>query len=257
MLNNQEKIDRVYCYYPPITKIFKTGEWQNKRCFIVAGGESLEKFNFDKLKNEKVIGINKAFISYPDLDITYFMDTPFYESIRSGQQDKIEKKEVKKLWASTGGYKISLSPRNIYKFDKEVYCIRRNQFPILNKDLKEGIYGGSCSAFGALGLAILLGANPIYFLGLDLQVKNRMHFHEGYAKQTKESLEPKLERYKKQFEKFAFKFQERAKIINLGMEETTSLRCFPLKRVEEILGGNSVYNDNDNENQKGSLKIES
>ena len=76
-----KRINMVYNYNHKITEIFKDKSWQNKVCFIIGGGESLEGFNFNLLKNQLVIGTNKTFIYYPQITINYSMDVKFYNNI--------------------------------------------------------------------------------------------------------------------------------------------------------------------------------
>ena len=58
--------------------VLPDGEWAGQRCFIIGGGESLKDFDFSKLKNELVIGVNLAFKKI-DCQINFAMDYNLYK----------------------------------------------------------------------------------------------------------------------------------------------------------------------------------
>ena len=58
-------------------EILPDGSWSGRRCFIVGGGPSLKGFDFERLRGERVIAINKAFYDVPFADIVFAMDSPF------------------------------------------------------------------------------------------------------------------------------------------------------------------------------------
>ena len=52
--------------------------WKGETVYIVAGGPSLQDFNFSRLEGKKVIATNKAFMFVPDCDVLYWTDSRFY-----------------------------------------------------------------------------------------------------------------------------------------------------------------------------------
>ena len=50
----------------------------------------------------------------------------------------------------------------------------------------DGVYYGKSSGYLAINIAYIMGCNPIYLLGFDLEGK---HFHDGYGKRMNERLE--------------------------------------------------------------------
>ena len=236
ILQHQSTIDKVYIHCKKITEILQNNQWFRKRCFIIGGGESLKNFDFNKLRGELVIGINKTFIDYSNIDILYFMDIPFYAAIKSGQYDKFENFKVYDLWKSLKTIKVCLSPFEFYPLDQDIYCVRRLYVPEVSQDLNHGIYPGNNSGFGAISLAVILGCNPIYLLGYDMQCKEKTHYHKGYIDSNIEDMREKVDTYKRQLEQFAHKFLELGiNIININTEEGTALRCFPIKTIDEVL----------------------
>ena len=64
---------------------FPDGSWAGRRCFIIGGGPSLKGFDFERLRGERVIAINKAFYDVPFADIVFGMDRPFLDDIMCGK----------------------------------------------------------------------------------------------------------------------------------------------------------------------------
>ena len=213
-----------------LTSILSSNSWKGSRCFILAGGPSLEDFNFDAIKNELTIGINKAFMSYP-CTINYSMDPKFYTHISSMEQ-----------WEDFKGIKVFL-PTNSRKvtFDPSIYTLERTYRKTISFDLSKGIYGGYNSGIGALMLAICLGANPIYLLGFDMKVdyqNRKTHWHRGYPKQGMLDFDKKLEKFKKEFERLA-PVIESLGIDVINLNEGSSLRCFLKESVKNVLRNTS------------------
>ena len=61
-----------------ITDVLNSDSWKGKRCFIIGGGPSLSDFDFDILKDELTIGINKTLIQFSPT-LNYSMDKRFYD----------------------------------------------------------------------------------------------------------------------------------------------------------------------------------
>lgn len=215
-----------------VTKVLKSGQWKGNRAFIIGGGPSVTEFDVSLLKGEKVIGVNRAFELYPDIDVWYGMDTSFYESLRQREfgEDKY------KAWQQGKFVKVMLCPVSPYKFaDNDLYFVRRLGEPQVSFDLDRGIYGDKNSGFGAMMLAVALGANPIYLIGMDMKVDgSKTHFHDGYPKQNVSHFRSKLEEYRKEFERIApMLLKEGVVIFNLSLD--SALECFPKRRVEDVL----------------------
>jgi len=234
MVNNMNK---TYTANRQITEILRTDQWSGKRCFIIGGGEALESFDFTKLKGEKTIGINKAFL-FCNTDILYSMDIRYYFWLMEGRLDEMEKDNVKGKWLASRAVKTWLCPISYHKFHPSVYLIRRMNDKGVYRDLKHGIYGGNNSGFGALMLAIALGANPIYLLGYAMKCNTKTHFHTGYPESKLNRMQKKVISYKKMFEHFAPKIKETGKkVVNLVIKDKdeTALSCFDIEMVNNIL----------------------
>ena len=103
------KSNHSYLSNRKITENFNSNSWLDQRCFIVGGGESLRGFDFNTLKNEHTIGINKAFQHY-DFTINYAMDSDLYEGLKEGRWDELEKTQLWNKWNDFKGTRVFLTP---------------------------------------------------------------------------------------------------------------------------------------------------
>lgn len=234
----KNKINEAYSYLPQAPSILEINSWRDRRCFITAGGESIKDFNYTKLDGELTIGVNKSFLFYhPTLN--YSMDITLIAEIMEKKIEYCEKSvSTLEKWVNYNGIRVFLSPTNSYETptNPPLYFIRRREEPAIYSDINEGIYGGSNSGFGALMLAILMGANPIYLLGFDMQCRERTHCHGGYGKANVAEYNEKIKVYRHDFESFAPKIKMKGvRVVNLNNEDNTSLRCFPLEDVKSVL----------------------
>lgn len=215
------------------SNVMQDGEWKGKRCFIIGGGVSLVGFDFERLRGEKIIAVNRAFESCMFADILFFMDAVnFHRWIIKGRlgikaQEKFQKFKGHKVYLS-----ISRNRRV-----SGAYMLRAVERTGLTFSLKQGLFHGSNSGYGALNLAVCLGANPIYLLGFDMKFQRnksgmKTHFHEGYPIRHHE--ENTLRIYNVQFGKIAGILKKRGiKVINLSMD--SAMTCFEKQSVDEVL----------------------
>lgn len=216
-----------------------TGQWKGQRCFLLAGGLSLENFNPNLLANELTIGINKSFLHF-NPTINYSMDRVFHNLVTIPSDDANEQMYVEG-WRKYTKPKVFLTPLDGKPYAADVYVVKRMEEKCISLDLAKGIYPGSNSGFGALMLAIALGASPILLLGYSMKtvVKNgveRTHFHNGYAGQNLEAFRRRLVRFKNQFAEFAPKIKELGiEVINLDPD--SAMDCFPKMSFEQYMAG--------------------
>lgn len=153
------KLDKPQTNFSKVNPIFN-----NETCFIIGGGPSLTGFNFDLLKNRKVMAINKAYESYPNADILFWSDTRFWNWFK---EDIIKFHGLK--------YTISLGS----KHDSVINLARGGRHG-LSKTNTTLVHGDN-SGYAALNLAYLLGFSKIVLLGYDMtNLDDQSHFHSGY-----------------------------------------------------------------------------
>jgi hypothetical protein len=200
--------------------------WKGRRCFIIGGGESLKSFDFSKLKNELVIGVNRAYEKI-DCTINFAMDNTFYDWIVKGKLGD----KAKRRFDDYKGYKVWLDTVG-YDYPKGIFIVKKAKPQAVNYNLKDGIRGGTNAGFGALGLAVCLGANPIYLLGFDMKGRDgkSAQWHSGYPEKQGEGVYGAMIN---DFKKVAQPLMDKeVKVINLNSE--SELKCFGFQDIEDI-----------------------
>jgi len=200
--------------------------WKDQRCFIIGGGESLKGFDFSKLRNELVIGTNRAY-EVMDCTINYAMDNNIYRWITKGELGQEAKKRLEDfkgipVWLDSAGYDY---PRGIFILNKSGN--HKNTYA-----MKEGISSGTNAGFGALNLAVCLGANPIYLLGFDMESKEgkQVWWHDGYPENQVDRV---YESFILDFKRLAPELKEKGiRVINLNPK--SKLKCFEFGKFEDI-----------------------
>jgi len=229
-----ERSEHVYSTHKKITDTFPEHAWEGQRCFIIGGGESIKDFDFKRLKNEHVIGINRSF-EVCDSELLYLMDIKFHNEVTKGAMDEFSKDEIYEKWKNFKGAKVLLCPVSPQALDESVHMVRRiEKKNYISLSIDEGIYGGSNSGFGALMLAIAMGASPIYLLGYDMRVEKQTHWHSGYPKQTYYDQRQKSIRFRESFFEMASAIQGLGfKVVNLFQD--SGMNCFEFGDVDDIL----------------------
>ena len=142
--------------------------WNGDTVYIVAGGASLAGFNFDRLNGKNVIAINKAFMYVRNPTVVYWTDTRFY----SWYKHEIDSLRTIKITASHSGR---------YLADDVMLIKNAGSGRSLDLSSPDKLTTGNNSGFGAIGLAIKMGAKKIYLLGYDMgHIGGKSHFHDGY-----------------------------------------------------------------------------
>lgn len=146
--------------------------WADEPCYIIGGGPSLDSFDFESLRGRHVLGCNATCYMDPSLvPWTIFGDASFL----SKHRDVLEK------YVAAGGNVVT----NNSKFRK-----RRGRPSWLKVMLKQNrglgrdrLGWNANTGASAVNLALLFGANPIYLLGYDMQLRDgKANFHNAYTK---------------------------------------------------------------------------
>lgn len=202
----------------PAWEILPDGAWAGRRCFIVGGGPSLKGFDFGRLGGERVVAVNKAFLDVPFADVVFGMDRSLLDLIivgRLGENCRLDFEAFKgvKLWLDVSGY----------SYPPGVYSVHSAGKIGWTKSLREGLYHGQNSGYGALNLALVLGADPIYLLGYDCSrgPAGEKNYHDGYPSGGNPEA---LNIFKRAFEAGAALLNGGPRIVNLN--PNSALRCF-------------------------------
>lgn len=139
--------------------------WDQQDVFIIGGGPSLEKFNWELLKMENTIGCNTAFIQGPEIcKICIFGDFKWWERF----QEPLSK------YAESGGTVFTNNQKLFNMKVKWLWVMGRESRGLHERSLG---WNGNTGA-SAINLAILLGAKRIFLLGFDMKhIDGRSNWH--------------------------------------------------------------------------------
>ena len=164
------------------------------------------------------------------------MDLRFYDLVSGMNRKSFESVKLHNRWLQYRGVKVFLRSRGA-KYDSSVYIVEKLSKKTISFDLKQGIWGGNNSGFGAMMLAVCLGCRRIGLLGVDMKVdtqKRKIHWHEGYKNQDVESFSKKLKSFANCFEDLASDISKNGvDIINLN--PSSMLKCFSKDSIENFL----------------------
>jgi hypothetical protein len=180
------------------------GRRDNNSAFVIGGGPSLQGFDFSKLSNRHTIGVNKSFLSLPDLEYFITVDFTFFKKID---------KNLYKNHPANKFFVVDLSYPYLKEIDGRIVDIRSNlvyrldDFDVVVKSRRKDGLGlsyddfrtGKNSGYCALQLAIVLGFRKVYLLGFDLCTNNSTHYHGGYGESIS-NFNKKLKEYFSFFE---------------------------------------------------------
>jgi hypothetical protein len=150
-------------------------QWQDETCFIIGGGPSA-KDACDKWGRHiresgcRIIVVNDAFLLFPDADILYFGDKPWWDWHRN----EILEKFTGQIFTKTA------------KGGK--YCTHlRASDTALGEDFdwsdSPGVLGGRDSGHQAVNLAAHLGVSAIFLVGFDMRkVGGKANWHDRHLK---------------------------------------------------------------------------
>lgn len=210
-------------------RVINDGDWKDDRCYIVGGGNTLEGFDFEILKDRgRVIAVNQSFLKVPFADMLVSMDSRYFRWIQentlgSCTQEAFNNFKGIKVWINTEMDKID--------YNHKVYILEHTGSVEVCKKMKDGVWTGGNSGFSALQIAAVLGCNPIYLLGFDMkEIGGKTHHHPEYPERTDpqafQTVHPKA------FIRTADKFKELGiKVININQPDTTALHCFPFGKI--------------------------
>lgn len=141
------------------------------KAYVLATGPSLDGCSFETLSTLNTIGVNLSFVKVPskihcvvDLRAPAARQTTFTE-----KEKDLNLFILQQLKTADRVYCLSNAG---LKNQVVLSCLGSDGFSF---DLKEGAYTGTSSTFLAWQVAVALGFNPIYFLGLDQCVVDGRH----------------------------------------------------------------------------------
>lgn len=222
----------------------KEGSWTGQAAYIIGGGPSLSGFNWESLFGLKnVIAINAAYQQVPSAGI-WFSEDARTVKLFGNRKDFKAFGGIKLLHLLDEGYGPEIAP---YLAQLTLIHKKRND-KFWSKSFDEGLSVSSCSAIGALNVASILGASPIFVLGFDCRSEGAMakNYHEGIYPKSWAVGSGQLTDYKNDIENWAA-----LNLKNLGIrtvnvinpEFESALTCWdkiPFDFFYEIVGRKSA-----------------
>ena len=143
--------------------------WPGRTVYILGGGPSLANIDFERLRGQRSIAINNAYMQgrTPFAPVMYFMDWGWYN---------LHKHRLV-VWP---GLKVTTVNK----------CVNEPGIRVLKWRHRQGLdpdprymTRGTSAGFGAVSLAAKLGAKKIVLLGFDMRVIDGEHnYHKGEHK---------------------------------------------------------------------------
>lgn len=204
---------------------------------MLGGGPSLRGLDLHGLRGMRTICVNFAYELWPDADIVITEDLRF-----------IQLAARKESWKAFKGEKIlsclepSYEPLARAAEPKIRIIPRKSSVRFWSKSLADGLSYSSNSMVAALNLADILGADPIWILGLDCNpvlAGNPTNFHDHYVKATgfERTNNSQYEDFRLDFEKWVAPNLRHRRVVNLNPE--SGVTCWERRTPESVLGKQS------------------
>lgn len=134
-------------------------KYQDKRCFIIGNGPSLNKTNLSLLENENTFGLNRIYLLSEKLGFK----TSFYVCVNKLVLQQfakdISKLDIPKFISSTG--------RRYFKEDRNTIFLRGLSEITFSKNAIRGVWHDSTVTYTAMQLAYWMGFSEIVLVGVD------------------------------------------------------------------------------------------
>lgn len=144
------------------------GKHKGRRCFIIGNGPSLNKTPIERMASEVTIGCNGIFLLFERMGYQ-----PTYYTVEDVLVAKDRREEIGRIQGSTRVFPFDL--KGLLLPGQQalwVQFIRKySDFPRFTDDFVREAYWGGTVTYLNLQLAVHLGCNPIYLVGIDHNYK--------------------------------------------------------------------------------------
>ena len=183
--------------------------FENQTVYIVASGESLIGFDFERLRSKNIIAINDVLKYVPFATMLVACDTGWHD-------------RNKHLAQNFKGYKIMIAGKGRPGWNYFIDQGMTEDKLILRHTRNSGFY--------AMITAIKLGASKIYLLGFDVIWKKQPYFYDIPYDKVREY---KSSMHRKDADLRYFDYYKDHNIINASPD--SAITCFPKCSLDEIL----------------------
>ena len=207
----------------------------NNEVYIIAGGSSLKRFDFSKLKGKRTIAINKTIFNMEYSQFFMTMDHSLFNKVERQEilnrcdipifvVNLEEKYGIKKI---NGKYK-NTNNNSYYNLDGFLEIIESKKERIISLDYPNFCHGKN-SAFCAFQFAVLCNYNPIYLLGFDFTCEdNKTHFHSGYGENVAS--------FQKKLDEYYLNFLNAINCLKIARPNLKIYNCSKISRLKPFLG---------------------
>lgn len=171
------RLDRKSCYEKLRTIKDKH---KGERCFIVATGPSLKTEDLEKLKNEVTFSMNSICFAFNETDWrpTYYGIQ--FDVLYKELKEHIDKLEVDGVFIADNISKIVevKDDHYIYPLNLLNHTKRHRKFHSkFSANAFAEVFDGYSITYSLIQIAVYMGFNEIYLLGVDNNYSNNMHHH--------------------------------------------------------------------------------
>lgn len=209
-------------------------KYKSKRAFIIGNGPSLKISDLDQLQNEITFAANKIYLAYNETKWR-----PTFYSI----EDDLVMHEIYDNTVTLKGSTIILPTKDYKQINNALYYPLRKNYGGFSNNILEGLYPGHTVTYTMMQMAVYMGIEEIYLIGIDFSYelpanmhnetnviyheKELNHFHKDYRKAGDKWIKPNVEGQIKAYE-IALQFCESNKIKIYNASRKTNLDVFPL-----------------------------
>lgn len=199
---------------------------KGKKGFVIGGAYNINKISnniISKLNQEVLVGANKAYKKF-NIDYLVFSDPYFHKEF------SFEFKDLPCIKLTHLNIPKKLGVKNLIKFKRE----KNSKYKIVPDNITQPISLKNNSGTLALKIASLLGLNPIYLIGVELNHQDiddkKFNFHRDYEN----SVEQRQERVTyKIYDNFFEAFKETIHVLKKRNFEIFS--CSETSRLNNII----------------------
>jgi hypothetical protein len=198
-------------------------EWDGEDAFVIGGGSSLERFDFDQLIGKNTIGCNQAFLLGAErCNVAIFGDGPFWFKYEQQLKNKY------RGWVVTY-YQGLVESGTSNQSPQWVHCFPRQDRGLAREALGWNLNTGAA----AINLALILGAQRVLLLGFDCCRTTKTHWHDlGDREQNEQSYSRFMEGFSEVAYDLPTVFPGR-QVFNVS-DGTSKLTAFPILKIDEV-----------------------
>ncbi|NKX74016.1 glycosyltransferase [Rhodobacteraceae bacterium R_SAG3] len=227
--------------------------YKGQRCFVLGNGPSLTISDLELLKDEVTFAANKIYLCFDETD----WRPSFYsvEDLLVAQNCRAEILAVDRTTKIFADHMLPYLPRQANHHYARWLPPRDNRSPFreFSTDLTKGICWGSTITYSMLQMAVHMGFEEIYILGLDhsyVEPKTKdggalvsegevNHFHPDYRKPGERWHYPVLDRLEHSYQ-FAKDYCDAIGVRIYNASRSSKLEIFPRADLDDVLGSDAT-----------------